>query len=97
MNPHIRYFVSVVAIGVTVIWVIAWKFCPLDIWWMRILLGLWMTVPPLWFLLEWTLFKYQAKQEFDDFKHSQDLAGKLWAGVLAFLTLLNGVSVHIGG
>jgi hypothetical protein len=54
-----------------------------------IILGLWTIVPPLWFLAEYGIFfKSSNPTDFERLKYFQDLASKLWAGMLATLTIL---------
>src|SRR3954452_19255274 len=54
--------------------------------------GLWSVGAPLWFLLEWHRYKFKNsifnKEEFDQFKHSQDLARNLWVAVALVLGFL---------
>jgi hypothetical protein len=50
-------------------------------------LALWSFVPPLWFLVEYGMFDGQPA-DFERLKYLQDLSSKLWAGMLAALTIL---------
>ena len=54
----------------------------------RVLLLLWLLVPPLWFNFEYHFFfKHDRCKEkcFEVFKHNQHLAGAMWVGIAASL------------
>ena len=93
MHPYIRHAVYVVAIVVTAGLLLAWKCGALDIFWMKVLLCAWAVAPPFWFLLDWHLFEYETTEQFEEFKHSQELARNLWAGVIVLLAVVTGISV----
>jgi hypothetical protein len=48
---------------------------------------IWTVFPPLWFLLEFALFKFQ-DPNFEKLKYGQDLAAKIWIAVAAVLLVL---------
>jgi hypothetical protein len=50
-----------------------------------LVVGGWAIGPPLWFLLEYWNFNDPDMTKFEYFKHGQQVAGSLWAGVLALL------------
>jgi hypothetical protein len=58
------------------------------------LLVMWVLVPPIWFNIDWYYWdvnpnsKLPRKEQFDDFKHSQDLARNLWVAIAGLLTVL---------
>lgn len=61
-------------------------------WAKKLVLAIWTVVPPIWFLVEWqVLLKSGAgkdKEWFERFKHSQELASKVWLAVAAVLAAL---------
>jgi hypothetical protein len=52
--------------------------------------GLWVIGPPVWFFLEHVyIFRiWGDPDQYEQFKRLQDLAGKIWAGVIIFLVAL---------
>jgi hypothetical protein len=60
--------------------------------WQALTLSFWVLVPPIWFWVEYFfLFKRTPtsdRGEFDEFKHGQDQAAKIW---LALITVLLGL------
>ncbi len=52
------------------------------------LLGLWVIVPPLWFLFEWTLSLELAPDEKENIKQYQELARNVWLAVIVLLGAL---------
>jgi hypothetical protein len=53
-----------------------------------IVLALWTIVPPLYFLIEYAQSNEDDPDEVARLKYLQDLSSKLWAGMLAALTIL---------
>lgn len=51
-------------------------------------LALWSILPPLWFLVEYSMLQGANAQDIANLKYLQDLSSKLWAGMLAALTVL---------
>jgi|ERR1043165_2258656 hypothetical protein len=57
-----------------------------------ILYGLWVIVPPAFFMWEYA-FKFDdayklSGKHLEDFKHSQELASKIWAAISVFFAIL---------
>jgi hypothetical protein len=98
LEPRVSIIVSAIGVLITLVWLAVSYFLPMGqnvrLTFLRVLLALWTTVPPIWFLYEWYRFGYTTKQEFDDFKYSQTLARNLWIGIGALIgSLLIGVCV----
>jgi hypothetical protein len=54
----------------------------------KILVALWLAVPPVWFWFEWSLCTNKlAAPEKEDLKHSHELSRNLWAAIVILLTL----------
>jgi hypothetical protein len=84
----IAQWISGGAFGVTLVLLVAFEVKEFDIG-TKVLAAAWLIVPPLWFMFEWQ-FLWKGPTigaEFDSFKHSQELAKNLWAGVAALLGL----------
>lgn len=58
-----------------------------DIFWLYIAVGFWAIGPPVWFWYEYFRIyrKYGLPDTLELFKHGQDVAKAIWAGVLAGL------------
>jgi len=54
-----------------------------------VLVGIWTIIPPVWFFVEYFYIYKRCEphdtHKFDQFKHGQQLAAAIWAGLLAFL------------
>jgi hypothetical protein len=49
----------------------------------QVVLGVWILGPSVYFILEWGVYQGPfAGDKFEMFKVGQDLAAKLWAGIL---------------
>lgn len=56
-----------------------------EIKWM---IAAWPVLPPLWFMLEFHWARVRKPEALSGLKESQAVAAKLWAGVVAFLSVL---------
>jgi len=59
--------------------------------WKGFFLALWIVIPPLWFMLEYRLYRFQGAQRdmtFEEFKYGQELARNLWVGISTILAIL---------
>jgi len=61
-----------------------------------ILVGVWATGPPLWFIWEWHMFDFaHCKEQFEVFKYSQELARNVWVALVVLLGSI--VKIKWGG
>jgi hypothetical protein len=70
-----------------------WTFClvrsqPTDVNLLRTLLALWAVIPPVIFFIEYHIVRSQPNADLEGLKASQELAGRIWAGVYAALAVL---------
>jgi hypothetical protein len=65
--------------------------------WNKIIVGLWVIIPPIWFWLEWTFFSFGlSRDELEDLKHSQELSRNIWVAVVVLLTAIFGIQWPAG-
>jgi hypothetical protein len=92
LEPHVRIIVSAIGVLITLVWLAVSYLPQMDekvrLTSLKILFALWTIVPPIWFLFEWRRFGYTTKQDFDDFKYSQELARNVWIGIGALIGIL---------
>jgi hypothetical protein len=63
---------------------------------LRVAAACWAIIPPLWFMLEWHVYNWTTKDDFDQLKYSHDCARAIWAGVGAVAAaVLLGTSSHL--
>jgi len=52
----------------------------------------WLILPPLWFILEWHMYKPKpTREDFERFKYNQDRARDVWVGIAAALAIVFGL------
>lgn len=57
----------------------------------KILVGLWVAIPPLWFLYEYVHFPPPAGIKDERMRHLHDLCRNLWLALVAILTGITGI------
>jgi hypothetical protein len=85
---------SAIAGAGTLCVLLIWKLDWIPRWPVSALFVLWMVVPPIWFLYEWSQWTPPTTdfdQAFKQFKYSQDLGKTLWAGIALLLGLWLGI------
>lgn len=51
----------------------------------------WVLGPPAWLMFDWWLFVAEKPGDFEQFKHSQDLARNLWLAFAAVVAYASGI------
>jgi hypothetical protein len=62
-----------------------------------LLVGLWVAIPPLWFLYEYVHFPPAEGTDDERMRHLHDLCRNIWIALVAILTAMTGIDPFAGG
>jgi len=87
LTPIFKHYSIIGAIG-GVIAILCVFWAAIDASVSKWLVAFWSVAPPVWFFFEFHWAKNTGRNDLEDIQKSQEYAQKIWAGVVAALTIL---------